>query len=196
MVQYGFYFDQTACIGCHTCQIACKDRNRLEIGELLRNVHTYETGEYPKPGLYHLAASCNHCTDPVCVKVCPTGRTQKDPETGIVFHADGVNCLGDKCQACAKACPYHHPILLEEKNIMRKCDMCRDIVAAGGEPACVASCMTRALKFGPVEELKRKYGPDLVTELPCLPKDKTGSNFYVKPRACALEEDFTEKANL
>ncbi len=32
MAQYGFYFDQTVCAGCHTCQIACKDKNRLDIG--------------------------------------------------------------------------------------------------------------------------------------------------------------------
>ncbi|MEM5817672.1 MAG: 4Fe-4S binding protein, partial [Desulfitobacterium hafniense] len=24
----GFYFDVNKCIGCRTCQVACKDRNR------------------------------------------------------------------------------------------------------------------------------------------------------------------------
>ena len=27
----GFYFDQQACIGCRTCQIACKDKNNLDV---------------------------------------------------------------------------------------------------------------------------------------------------------------------
>ena len=62
MAQYGFYFDQKACAGCHTCQIACKDKNRLEVGELLRKVRTYETGEFPNVGIYHMAESCAHCT--------------------------------------------------------------------------------------------------------------------------------------
>ncbi len=44
MAQYGFYFDQTVCAGCHTCQIACKDKNRLEVGTLYRKVITCETG--------------------------------------------------------------------------------------------------------------------------------------------------------
>ena len=52
MAQYGFYFDQTVCAGCHTCQIACKDKNRLEVGTLYRKVITCETGEYPNPGIY------------------------------------------------------------------------------------------------------------------------------------------------
>ena len=64
MAQYGFYFDQTVCAGCHTCQIACKDKNRLKIGTLYRKVLTGEVGEYPNPGIFHLATACNHCDNP------------------------------------------------------------------------------------------------------------------------------------
>ena len=66
MAQYGFYFDQTVCAGCHTCQIACKDKNRLKIGTLYRKVLTGEVGEYPNPGIFHLATACNHCDNPAC----------------------------------------------------------------------------------------------------------------------------------
>lgn len=62
MAQYGFYFDQTVCAGCHTCQIACKDKNRLDVGYLFRTVHTYETGEFPNPGIYHLATTATTAT--------------------------------------------------------------------------------------------------------------------------------------
>ncbi len=55
MTQYGFYFDQKVCAGCHTCQIACKDRNRLDVGYLLRDVKSYERGEFPAPAIYHFA---------------------------------------------------------------------------------------------------------------------------------------------
>ena len=27
----GFYFNQQACVGCRTCQIACKDKNDLVV---------------------------------------------------------------------------------------------------------------------------------------------------------------------
>jgi anaerobic dimethyl sulfoxide reductase subunit B (iron-sulfur subunit) len=193
MAQYGFYFDQTVCAGCHTCQIACKDKNRLDVGYLYRTVHTYENGEYPKPGLYHMAVSCNHCDEPACVAACPVGRTIKDEETGIVYHDANVQCLGEGCQACVNACPYGHPVLIESENRVGKCNMCKDLIDQGQEPACVASCMMRALKFGPVDELKATYGEDLVTELPCFPDGGTKPNFLIKAAACALEADFEEK---
>lgn len=193
MAQYGFYFDQTVCAGCHTCQIACKDKNRLDIGYLFRAVHTYETGEFPNPGIYHLAESCNHCDNPACVSICPTGRTVKDEATGIVYHAPDVDCLGEDCQGCISACPYSHPVFIKEENVVKKCDMCKDLIDKGEEPACVSSCMMRALKFGPIDELKAQYGSDLVTELPCFPDGETGSNFLIKARNCAKETEFEEK---
>ncbi len=193
MAQYGFHFNQTECIGCRTCRIAFKDKNRLEIGELLRNVHSYETGEFPKPGIYHLADTCHHCDDPACVEACPSGRTQKDANTGIVFYAADTKCLGEACQACVKSCPYGHPAFQAATNTVKKCDMCYDLILNGEEPACVAACMTRALKFGLVEELKERYGADLVTDLPCLPVDTTGSNFLINPRKCVLDKEFEEK---
>ena len=36
----GFYFNQQACIGCRTCQVACKDKNDLEVGYLFRRVES------------------------------------------------------------------------------------------------------------------------------------------------------------
>ena len=42
-----------------------------------------------------------------------------------------------------------------------------ELIEKGETPACVASCMMRALKFGPIDELKALYG-DAVTALPCL----------------------------
>ena len=40
MNQVGFFYDQTRCAGCKTCQVACKDKNRLEVGTVLREVRT------------------------------------------------------------------------------------------------------------------------------------------------------------
>ena len=128
MAQYGFYFDQTVCAGCHTCQIACKDKNRLEVGTLYRKVITCETGEYPNPGIYHLATACNHCDNPACVAACPTKRTVKDAETGLVCHDDNIKCLGEVCQMCVKACPYGHPVYVPEKEAVGKCNGCIELV--------------------------------------------------------------------
>ena len=53
----GFYFDANKCIGCRTCQIACKDKNNLEVGVLFRQVRTFETGSYPDAKMYHFSRS-------------------------------------------------------------------------------------------------------------------------------------------
>ena len=44
----GFYFNQQMCIGCRTCQVACKDKNDLEVGYLFRRVESFEVGEFPR----------------------------------------------------------------------------------------------------------------------------------------------------
>ena len=69
----GFYFDMTRCVGCRACQVACKDRCNLDLGVLFRYAKTYETGSFPKVGMYNYSGSCNHCENPACVTVCPTG---------------------------------------------------------------------------------------------------------------------------
>ena len=94
---------------------------------------------------------------------------------------------------CDKACPYQHPVYIPEREEVGKCNGCIELIRKGQEPACVASCMMRALKFGPVEELKAQYGEDLVTELPCFPDGGTGPNFYINPSRFAKEEAFEEK---
>ncbi|MBM7854110.1 anaerobic dimethyl sulfoxide reductase subunit B (iron-sulfur subunit) [Desulfohalotomaculum tongense] len=154
MGQKGFYFDMTICIGCKTCQVACKDKNELPVEVLFRKVRTFEGGKYPKPWVYHLSMSCNHCAEPKCVKNCPTGALYKRKD-GIVAH-NRERCIG--CQYCVWSCPYGAPNYLEEEGKSGKCDMCADLIDKGKNPACVDACMMRALHFGDLEELKAKYG--------------------------------------
>jgi len=191
MGKQGFFYNQSRCVGCKTCQIACKDKNDLPIGILFRRVSSYETGIYPKPFSYHFSATCNHCSTPACATVCPTGAMHVDEVDGTVRHDDSM-CIG--CQYCVGACPYGNPRYIEELMVVHKCDACVQLRNAGERPACVASCPSRALEFGQFEDLKEAY-PDAVCDLPILPNSSmTAPSLLIKPRASALFAEYRETA--
>ena len=182
MTQLGFYFNQEECIGCKVCQVACCDRNNLSVETLYRTVHSFEAGSYPNAQLFHYSASCNHCADPACVKNCPTSAMYK-ADDGTVVHDDSL-CIG--CGSCKMACPYSIPAMLDERGIAGKCDSCKSLRDAGQNPACVDACPMRALDFGDLNELRAKYGDNLVDELPILPSPSfTSPSLLVKQKASA-----------
>jgi Fe-S-cluster-containing hydrogenase components 1 len=41
---------------------------------------------------------------------------------------------------------------------MSKCDLCYDYRQDGQDPACVAACPSRALDWGPIDELREEHG--------------------------------------
>ncbi|NPV70231.1 MAG: molybdopterin-dependent oxidoreductase [Firmicutes bacterium] len=139
-------FDSSLCIGCKACQIACKDRNNLGVGEFIRRVDTFEGGEYPRPEVYHLSLSCDHCESPACAGACPSGAVSRRADGAVLI--DEALCTG--CGACADACPNGGVQVLGGRGKAAKCDLCSDLLAAGEQPACVAACVMRALTFKPV----------------------------------------------
>lgn len=171
--QMAFYFDASACIGCKTCELACKDKNDLPIGVRLRRVFEYGGGSWmERDGVlvpnqvfsYFVSSACMHCEDPACVKACPTGAMHKREEDGIVL-IDSNKCIG--CRYCEWACPYGAPQFNESTGIMAKCNFCEDLQANGEKPACVASCPQRSLDYGELDELRAKYGDlDAIEPLP------------------------------
>ncbi|MFC1886912.1 DMSO/selenate family reductase complex B subunit [Thermodesulfobacteriota bacterium] len=161
--QLGFHIDAQYCSGCKTCQIACKDKNDLEVGQLWRKVTLHEHGEWMKQGAiwqqnvsaYWITMSCNHCENPACVEVCPTGAMHKRKTDGIVV-VDQECCAG--CQSCSQACPYDAPVYHSQTNTVRKCDFCRDRLAEGNRPACVDACPYQLIHFGSLAELEAEKG--------------------------------------
>jgi anaerobic dimethyl sulfoxide reductase subunit B (iron-sulfur subunit) len=162
--QLGFYLDQGDCTGCKACQIACKDKNDLPVGISWRRVAEYSGGGWSqdkslgtfKPNVftYYTSVACNHCEDPICIRVCPTQAMSKG-KNGIVA-VDASACIG--CRYCEWACPYGAPQFNADKGVMSKCDFCQDFLAEGREPACVAACPSRVLDFGEIDDLRKKHG--------------------------------------
>ncbi|MEQ3363144.1 4Fe-4S dicluster domain-containing protein [Raoultibacter massiliensis] len=186
MTRQGFYFDNRRCVGCRTCQVACKDKNDLAVGILFRRVDSYQVGTYPDAMLYHYASTCNHCEAPECVAVCPNQAMYVDEEDGTVQHDDS-KCIG--CQYCVNACPYGVPQYLEDVQLTHKCNACIELRSNGEQPACVAACPMRALEFGPIDELRAAH-PDAVDEIAVLPdSDKTHPSLAIMPKGAALEAD-------
>lgn len=190
MGRNGFYFNMTACVGCRTCQIACKDKNNLKVGTIFRQARTYETGVFPTPGVYHYSSTCNHCTNPKCVEGCPTGAMHIDAD--LTVQHDKAKCIG--CRYCTWACPYGVPQFIEEIGKVSKCDSCKELRDKGENPACVDACFMRALEWGDLEELKAKHGNDTIRDLPILPSSSvTNPSVIIKPRVVALQKDFQKK---
>jgi anaerobic dimethyl sulfoxide reductase subunit B (iron-sulfur subunit) len=159
-MQLAFYFDQTRCIGCYTCVVACKDWYDVPAGPASwRRVLTIERGKYPEPFVAFLSTACYHCAKPACIPACPVSAISKREEDGIVV-VDREACLGkDSCGLCLEACPYDAPQFGAEKSAeVQMCNLCIERWSEGKKPICVAGCPTRALDAGPIEEMEAKYG--------------------------------------
>ncbi|MGF1760267.1 dimethylsulfoxide reductase subunit B [Photobacterium sagamiensis] len=195
--QLGFFIDSSLCSGCKACQVACKDKNNLEVGRRFRRVYEVSGGGFEKTPTgayknnvfaYTLSISCNHCDDPICTKNCPTQAMHKRPGDGIV-RVNTDRCVG--CGYCSWSCPYGAPQMDPEAGQMSKCDMCIDRLAEGKMPVCVETCPLHAIKFGKISELRAKYGQ--LSEVKGMPSASiTKPNLVIKPNKGAIKENNNE----
>lgn len=158
MTQYGFYFDQSRCIGCNACTVACKQWHQLPPGPMKwMRVHQWETGVFPDIRVHFLAVPCYHCERPSCAKACPNGAISKEERYGAVL-IDPSKCDGSR--KCSRACPYGAIVFgsNEPGEKASKCTLCIDRLDEGKTPICVLSCSMRAMEFGPLQELTTKFG--------------------------------------
>ncbi len=157
--QMGFHFTADNCIGCHSCEAACSEKNNLPSHIAWRKVGYLEGGSYPLFTRVNTSMACNHCTDPVCLKGCPTGAYVKYEKYGAVIQDSDI-CFG--CQYCTWVCPYNAPVYNPEAGSVSKCNMCVDRLDAGLKPACVSACLGHALEFGEVAAMERERGQALI----------------------------------
>lgn len=184
MTQYGFYIDSTRCTGCKTCMLACKDYRNLPPEINFRRVYEYAGGDWIADGetwrhdifAYYLSIAYNHCDDPACAKVCPTGAMHKRADGFVAV--DPALCIG--CKSCAMACPYGAPQFNAATGQMTKCDGCFNRVAEGKKPVCVDACPLRALDLAPIADLRAKHG-SLAAVAPLPNADYTHPNIVLEP---------------
>ena len=162
MTQYAIITDLNKCVGCLACSVACKSANSVPVGSFWNKVlrigpnPRYEGATLPDVDMYFLPVGCQHCENPECVKVCPTGASHK-LEDGTV-QIDKSKCIG--CQFCAMACPYGVRYLNEEEGVVEKCTLCEQKIAQGELPQCVSQCCGMARWFADAEGDVREFrGP-------------------------------------
>lgn len=103
MTRYAMIINLHNCVGCGTCDIACKLENQVPVGTFLSYHLSEMTGTFPNVEYRYRPVMCNHCTKAACVSACPTNAMHKD-ENGLTVH-EPSDCI--VCGACAQACPYH-----------------------------------------------------------------------------------------
>ena len=96
--------DITRCIGCRSCELACKQAHHLPEDTEAELSSTALTVVEERQGRF-VRRLCMHCQDPACVSVCPVGALQKTSRGPVLYAAD--RCIG--CRYCMLACPFGVP---------------------------------------------------------------------------------------
>lgn len=170
MARKAFLIDTTRCTACRSCQVACKQWNKLP-AEGTVNRGSYENPPDLTPHLYNqihfiekdqgdglrwlfVNKRCMHCAEAGCMKVCPSAGALYRTDDGMVaFNQD--KCIG--CNYCVNGCPFDVPRYGANQKIT-KCHACFDRLANGLTPACVKGCPTGTLQFGDRDRLLDKAG--------------------------------------
>ncbi|MCS6742335.1 hypothetical protein NOM94_21110, partial [Acinetobacter baumannii] len=82
-----------------------------------------------------------------------------------------------------------------ETKQMSKCDFCIDLQQKGEQPVCVATCPLGAIQFGPIDELRERYGEvNYVTGLPS--PEITHPNLVINPHQGANNDTINNKGEI
>ncbi|MFA7096427.1 MAG: 4Fe-4S dicluster domain-containing protein [Gammaproteobacteria bacterium] len=166
MTRYAMVIDLNTCVGCNACMAACAMENQTPVwkNKWRTYVHDKEIGTAEDLHRRFFPRLCNHCSNPPCLTVCPTGATYQ-LDNGIVL-VDDERCMG--CRACAMACPYDARYEVTYADVktatefygepkrrhpsMDKCSFCAHRVEKGLKPACVETCVGSARMFGDLHD--------------------------------------------
>jgi formate dehydrogenase iron-sulfur subunit len=159
----GVLVDETRCVGCRKCEVACAESHGLP-KPILDGETVFEKPRSPTESQltvvnryktmtdeFFAKKQCMHCAQPACVAACLTKAMHKTKEGAVVW--DESKCMG--CRYCMLACPFDILKFEYHKAIPRiqKCNLCWDRIRAGKQPACVEICPAEAMLFGKRSDL-------------------------------------------
>lgn len=161
LMGYATLIDVARCIGCRSCEAACKEIHHFPPGEaadLSPTAWTYVRVRPLRTSRPHLTlgeaaaaqrtykVQCMHCLTPACASACPVGALRKTAAGPVTY--DARRCIG--CRYCMIACPFQIPRFEWNRPLptIAKCNLCAERLAQGQEPACVAACPVQAQQFG------------------------------------------------
>ena len=136
MGKISLVLNEKNCMGCHACEIACKQEHGLGVGPRLLRVIEASFDFIP---IY-----CHHCTKADCIEACPVEAISEN-EQGIVL-IDGDLCIG--CKDCLVACPFGAMQFEDNQEIAVKCDLCVQRLAENKSPVCMSVCPTGCIGLG------------------------------------------------
>ena len=149
--------DIQECMACRTCEIECAlAHSKLKtLAEVMKEVQPRVNVEAAQE--FAVPMQCRHCEDAPCIKICPTQAIyREDPNSPVLIEQD--RCIG--CNFCIAVCPFGVISPSYDGRRVVKCDLCFERLEAGQEPACVASCPMRALRFVEAEQYVREKRVD------------------------------------
>jgi Fe-S-cluster-containing dehydrogenase component len=140
-------FDPNACVGCHSCEVACKQFHKLPVGvfriKIEKKIEKTALTAFDKKGLAmkFRARLCTQCDDAPCISACSVSALVRGVFGVVVLVKE--KCNG--CGACIDACPLQAMWLNPKTNTIEKCNTCVD--EHFKIPPCVKHCMGGALKL-------------------------------------------------
>ncbi|HIH2763410.1 MAG TPA: nitrate reductase subunit beta [Candidatus Azoamicus sp.] len=102
-------------------------------------------GEFKNTFMFYLPRLCEHCLNPACVSVCPSGAIYKRFEDGIVL-VDQNRCRG--WRMCISACPYKKVYYNWHSGKSEKCIFCYPRIESGETTMCSETCVGRIKYVG------------------------------------------------
>ena len=158
-----FLIDMSKCVGCHDCQIGCKDEHcgqawmpyaeaQPETGQFWVELKQFERGTVPHVKVTYQPTMCNHCEEAPCMKAAQDGAVYRRDDGLVII--DPVKSKGQR--KIMDACPYKVVYWNNVLDIPQKCTGCAHLLDGDhpiSVPRCMDNCHLDVITFGEESDL-------------------------------------------